>query len=60
LKAINPSLGVAPVAGGAQIVQASQKPVIPNIQGRGTSAVKPAVKSLEDLKKRAKELTEQY
>lgn len=60
LKAINPSLGAAVVAGGAQVVQASQKPVIPNIQGRGTSAVKPAVKSLEDLKKRARELTEQY
>jgi hypothetical protein len=60
LKAINPSLGVVPNAGAAQVVQASQKPVIPNIQGRGTSAVKPAVKSLEDLKKRAKELTEQY
>lgn len=60
LKAINPSLGVVANTGGAHVVQASQKPVIPNIQGRGTSAVKPAVKSLEDLKRRAKELTEQY
>lgn len=60
LKAINPSLGVATSANVVPTVQPSQKPVIPNIQGRGTSAVKPAVKSLEDLKKRAKELTEQY
>lgn len=57
LKAINPSLGGAQVTHAAQVVQPSQKPVIPNIQGRGTSAVKPAVKSLDDLKKRAKELT---
>jgi hypothetical protein len=60
LKAINPSLGVVSSSNAAQVVQPSQKPVIPNIQGRGTSAVKPTVKSLEDLKRRAKELTEQY
>lgn len=60
LKAINPSLGSVTGINAAQVVQSSQKPVIPNIQGRGTSAVKPAVKSLEDLKRRAKELTEQY
>lgn len=59
LRAINPSLGNAQVPNAAQVVQASQKPVIPNIQGRGTSAVKPAVKSLDDLKKRARELTNQ-
>lgn len=60
LKAINPSLGAAVSPNIVPTVHPSQKPVIPNIQGRGTSAVKPAVKSLEDLKKRAKELTEQY
>lgn len=56
LKAINPSLGVQ-VASQAPVVQPSSKPTIPNIQGRGTSAVKTSVKSLDDLKKRAKELT---
>jgi len=56
LRAINPSLGVQPAT--TPVVQASQKPVIPNIQGRGTSAVKPTVKSLDDLKRRAKEMQE--
>lgn len=55
LRAINPSLG-AQTQAATPVVQASQKPVIPNIQGRGTSAVKTAVKSLDDLKRRAREL----
>ena len=55
LRAINPSLG-AQTQSATPVVQASQKPVIPNIQGRGTSAVKTAVKSLDDLKRRAREL----
>jgi hypothetical protein len=59
LRAINPGLGVAGTTNTAQVVQPSSKPVIPNIQGRGTSAVKPAVKSLDDLKKRAKEIINQ-
>lgn len=42
-----------------QVVQASAKPVIPNIQGRGTSPVKPSYNSLEDLKRRGKELEAQ-
>jgi hypothetical protein len=56
LKAINPSLGVQ-VASQPPVVTPSTKPTIPNIQGRGTSAVKTSVKSLDDLKKRAKELS---
>jgi hypothetical protein len=54
LRAINPSLGQ--VAAQSQVVQPSAKPVIPNIQGRGTSAVKSTVKSLDDLRKKAKDL----
>lgn len=50
----------APSVGGSQVVSASSKPVIPNIQGRGTSPVKPTVKSLDDLKKRAKEMSADY
>lgn len=57
LRAVNPSLGVQQQA--AQVVQPSAKPVIPNIQGRGTSAVKSTVKSLDDLRKKAKEITQQ-
>jgi len=57
LKAVNPNLGGAQVPNTSQVVQASQKPVIPNIQGRGTSAVKSTVKSLDDLKKRARDLS---
>jgi hypothetical protein len=60
LRAVNPAIGSATTAGVSQVVQPSQKPVIPNIQGRGTSAVKPTVKSLDDLKKRARELSDQY
>jgi len=57
LKAVNPTIGGAQVPNTSQVVQASQKPVIPNIQGRGTSAVKSTVKSLDDLKKRARDLS---
>jgi hypothetical protein len=57
LRAINPSLGQSQTA--TQVVQPSSKPVIPNIQGRGTSAVKSTVKSLDDLRKKAKEITTQ-
>lgn len=38
-----------------QTVQVQGKPVIPNVKGRGTSPVKQAPKSLDDLKKMAKE-----
>lgn len=57
LRAVNPSLGASQQA--AQVVQPSAKPVIPNIQGRGTSAVKSTVKSLDDLRKKAKEIQTQ-
>lgn len=60
IKAMNPVIGSGASPNAAQVVQPSSKPVIPNIQGRGTSAVKSTVKSLDDLKKRAKELSEQY
>ena len=56
LRAINPSLGVQ-TASQVQVVQPSSKPTIPNIQGRGTSAVKTTVRSLDDLKRKARELT---
>lgn len=57
LRAINPQLGIkAPT----NVVATPAKPVLPNIQGRGISPVKPAVKSLEDLKRRAKELNTSY
>lgn len=56
LNAVNPQLAVAP---GGQVapgtVQPNQKPVIPNIQGRGTSPVRTAVRTMEDLKKLARE-----
>lgn len=57
LRAINPGLGQSQAA--AQVVQPTAKPVIPNIQGRGTSAVKSTVKSLDDLRKKAKEIQTQ-
>lgn len=41
-----------------QPVAPQRPPVITNIQGRGTSPAKKVVKSLDDLKKRAKELAE--
>lgn len=58
LKAMNPSLGQSQ-SQASQVVQPSAKPVIPNIQGRGTSAVKSTVKSLDDLRKKAKEMIQQ-
>lgn len=60
LRAVNPGLVQAQAPSAAPVVQASQKPVIPNIQGRGTSAVKSTVKSLDDLKKRARDLADNY
>lgn len=56
LRAINPGL-VAQTASQVPVVQPSSKPTIPNIQGRGTSAVKTTVRSLDDLKRKARELT---
>lgn len=58
LRAVNPSLGQAATTAAAAttVVAGNQKPVIPNIQGRGTSAVKSSIKTLDDLKKRAREL----
>lgn len=58
LRAVNPSLGqtVATTAPATTVVPAAAKPVIPNIQGRGTSAVKSSVRSIDDLKKRARDL----
>lgn len=58
LRAINPGI-VQHTSGASQVVAPSQKPVIPNIQGRGTSPVKSTVKSLDDLRKRAKEMSNQ-
>lgn len=40
----------------AQSPQAAQKPVIPTVQGRGTSPVKKSPKSIDDLRQMAKEL----
>ena len=60
LRAVNPSLGVTqPLTGqqtNAGVVAQANKPVIPNIQGRGTSPVKTAIRSIDDLRNRAKEL----
>ena len=42
---------------GKNVVASSKKPVLPNIQGRGTSAVKSSVRSLDDLRAKAKELS---
>lgn len=52
LRGANPNLGQAPQR---QVVQHTDKPVIPSIQGRGTSPVKPAIKSLDDVRKLARE-----
>lgn len=62
LRAVNPTLGMnhaAQQAEGPRVVMANQKPVLPNIQGRGMSAVRSTVKSIDDLKKRARELEQQ-
>lgn len=57
LRAVNPTLGQQAVAQAApKVVSPNSKPTIPNIQGRGTSAVKSTIRSLDDLKARAKEL----
>lgn len=59
LKAVNPSLGFSPEQTQAtpanRVVQPSGKPVIPNIKGRGTSAVKSTVRSIDDIRALAKE-----
>lgn len=63
LRAMNPSLGQTAAQPQGQatpgVVMPNQKPVIPNIQGRGTSPVRSTVKSLDDIKKRYAELSAQ-
>lgn len=60
LRAANPQLGMQTMPSStSKVVQPSSKPVIPNIQGRGTTPVKSTVKSLDDIKRRAQELTAQ-
>jgi hypothetical protein len=39
-----------------KVVQPSSKPTLPNIQGRGTSAIKSTVRSLDDLRNLAKSM----
>jgi len=58
LRAVNPTLGMPNVSAqpASNVVQPSNKPVLPNIQGRGTSAVKSTVRSLDDLRARAREI----
>lgn len=61
IRKINPTLGMeiqqAPMPSqGQNVVEAKQKPVLPNIKGRGTSAVKSSYRSLDELKQKAKEL----
>jgi hypothetical protein len=61
LKAANPNLGMtaqAPVQQ-SNVVAPSNKPVIPNMPGKGTSPVRTTVKSIADIKKRAAELEAQ-
>lgn len=53
-----PAQAAQPINPQGQQAQAS-KPVITNIQGRGTSPAKKVIKSLDDLKKRANELAQQ-
>lgn len=56
LKAANPQLGVMQnAAPQSNVVTPSNKPTLPNIQGRGVSAIKSAPKSLEDLRALARE-----
>ncbi len=52
------SLMPAPTSQVANPGMAEKKPVITNIQGRGTSPAKKGVKSIDDLRKRAKEMAE--
>lgn len=57
LRAVNPTLGqMAVTPPSQQVVAPSNKPVIPNMGGRGTSPVRPTIKSFDDLKQRSKEL----
>lgn len=58
LRAVNPSMGqTAPAAPQSpQVVAPSNKPVLPNMGGRGTSPVRPVIKTFDDLKNRSKEL----
>lgn len=58
IKAANPNIGQPQTPQPTtQVVQPSQKPTIPIVQGRGTSPVKSTYKSVDDLKRRAKELS---
>lgn len=57
LKAMSVGVGQRQQAGG--VVQPTSKPTIPTTGGRSTSAVRPAIKSLDDLKKRAREISGQ-
>jgi antitoxin component of RelBE/YafQ-DinJ toxin-antitoxin module len=63
LRAVNPALGqqTQQQAGPqtSQVVSPNQKPVIPNIQGRGATPIKSTIKSLDDIKRRAAELSAQ-
>ena len=42
-----------------KVVEPNSAPVIPNVQGRGTSPVRSTIKSLDDIKKRYSELSQQ-
>lgn len=57
LQAVAPQKGTAVAPKGPTVVTPSSKPVLPNIQGRGTSAVKAQVRSLDDLRAKAKEFS---
>ena len=64
IKAINPSIGrvegaTASPEPKAKVVEPNSAPVIPNVQGRGTSPVRSTIKSLDDIKKRYSELSQQ-
>jgi hypothetical protein len=56
LKKVNPSLGDSELTQAKVIQRQGAKPVIPNIQGKGTTPVAKTYKSFEDLKRRKKEL----
>ena len=57
LQAVTPQKGTTAAPKGPNVVTPSSKPVLPNIQGRGTSAVKAQVRSLDDLRAKAKEFS---
>jgi len=57
LRAVNPQQGTTVAQKGRTVVTPSTKPVLPNIQGRGTSAIKSQVRSLDDLWAKQKELS---